>query len=166
MGVRTSVTEERSTVLDYTIECGGTPTLLKCPYLKLTFKISKFIYYLKIAVWFSVTKIWLYDPSFSVFMNTQLSLIVPFAYLLQKIKNPSTVYSSKKRISFTEKIPLVRLSGGKAATSRQSNNSKGKFQEKNTVHGLIACVFRFIFLCISLCQCPQHLDNILAFWAK
>ena len=86
IGVRTSVTEERSTVLVYIIECCGTPTLLKCPYLELTFKISKFIYYLKIAGWFSVTMIWLHDPSFSVFMNTQLSLMVPFAYLLQKIK--------------------------------------------------------------------------------
>jgi len=51
-------------------------------------------------------------------------------------------------------------------TLKQSNTSKGKFQEKNTVHGLEASGFRFLFLRIVLCQYTKLLDNILASWAK
>ena len=58
------------------------------------------------------------------------------------------------------------LSGVTAKNLKQSNTSKGKFQGKNTVHGVEASVFPFNFLRIVLCQYVKLLDNILAGWTK
>ena len=74
----------------------------------------------------------------------------PFANLFATLRNrpfnfPTSVIwiSWTARVFFTIEPPL---SGVTATTLKQSNTSKGKFQEKNTVHGLEASVFRFNFL--------------------
>ena len=60
-------------------------------------------------------------------------------------------------------VPLPsNIYPGTATTLKQSNTFKGKVQEKNTVHGLEASVFRFNFLRIVLCQYVKLLNNILA----